>query len=126
VVTAVTDAVEPVLRAFANRYRISPKVMWGNVASALAGAAGVLADSRGEHADRAGVLLEQTLAEAPLAAAGAVVRPDLSSARRFLVRRSCCLYYRIAGGDICADCVLMPDAERRRARAKTLRRSGVP
>jgi hypothetical protein len=126
VATAVTGTVEPVLRAFASRYRISLTVMWGNVASALAGAAGVLADSRDEHADRAGVLLEQALAESPLTGTGAVVRPDPSSGRRFLVRRSCCLYYRIAGGVFCADCVLMPDAERRRAWAFAVRRSAAP
>jgi FhuF 2Fe-2S C-terminal domain len=126
VATAVTGTVEPVLRAVANRYRISLKVMWGNVASALAGAAGVLADSRGDHADRAGMLLERALAEAPLAGVAAVVRSDASSARRFLVRHSCCLYYRIAGGSICADCVLMPDPDRRRAWAATVARSPAP
>jgi hypothetical protein len=126
VATVVTHTVAPVLGAFADRYRISPKVMWGNVASALAGAAGVLADSRVEHADRAGVVLEQALAEVPLAGAGTVVRPDPSRARRFLIRRSCCLYYRIAGGGICTDCVLMPDSVRRRAWAAAFARSPTP
>jgi hypothetical protein len=120
VAASVTDTVGPVLRAFADRYRISAKVMWGNVASALAGAAGVLADSRPEHADRAGVVLERVLAGPPLAGAGTMVRPDPARARRFLIRHNCCLYYRIAGGGVCADCVLMPEAARRRAWAAAL------
>jgi hypothetical protein len=125
VAAAVTHTIAPVLGAFADRYRISAKLMWGNVASALAGAAGVLADSRPEHADRAGMVLERALVEPPLAGAGTVVRPDPTQARRFLIRRNCCLYYRIVGGGLCADCVLMPEPERRRAWAAALARSAA-
>jgi FhuF 2Fe-2S C-terminal domain len=126
VAAVLTRTVTPVLHAFADRYRISANVMWGNVASALAGAAGVLADSRPEHAERAGRILEQALTDPPLAGTGTVVRPDPAQARRFLIRRSCCLYYRIPGGGICGDCVLMPHAERRRSWAAALTRSVAP
>ncbi|HEY7272854.1 MAG TPA: (2Fe-2S)-binding protein [Actinoplanes sp.] len=126
VATAVMDTIAPVLAAFADRYRISARVMWGNVASALAGAAGVLADSRPQHADRAGMVLERALAEPPLSGMGVLAQPDPGQARRFLIRHNCCLYYRIAGGGVCADCVLMPDPVRRRAWGAALARSAAP
>ncbi|MGX6600600.1 (2Fe-2S)-binding protein [Micromonosporaceae bacterium Da 78-11] len=43
--TAVDGLVRPVLEVFRSRFVLSPKVLWGNVASALAGAAGMLADT---------------------------------------------------------------------------------
>jgi FhuF 2Fe-2S C-terminal domain len=46
VATIVNDLVAPVLRTFEERFVLSPQVLWGNVASALAGAAGVLADAQ--------------------------------------------------------------------------------
>lgn len=49
VATIVTDLVAPVLRAFQERFVLSPQVLWGNVASALAGAAGVLADAHPDN-----------------------------------------------------------------------------
>jgi hypothetical protein len=45
VATTVNGLVAPVLRAFQERFVLSPQVLWGNVASALAGAAGILADA---------------------------------------------------------------------------------
>ncbi|HEV8175878.1 MAG TPA: (2Fe-2S)-binding protein [Actinoplanes sp.] len=45
VATTVNGLVAPVLRAFQERFVLSPQVLWGNVASALAGAAGMLADA---------------------------------------------------------------------------------
>jgi FhuF 2Fe-2S C-terminal domain len=108
-------------------------VLWGNVASALAGAAGMLADmypdgqaahpgasgaaglaDRAGVAERAGVIVAQALAQPPLAGTGRLVRPDPEHARRFLVRHNCCLYYRIPGGATCGDCVLTPEPARRR------------
>jgi hypothetical protein len=113
--TAVRGIVMPLLAVFGARFRLSAQVLRGNVASALAGAAGIIADSRPAHAERAGGIVERVLALAPLAGSGRLVRPDPTRSRRFLVRNNCCLYYRIPGGGICGDCVLMPDADRRRA-----------
>jgi hypothetical protein len=90
-------------------------VLWGNVASALAGATGLLADQRPDHAEAAGRLAAEILAAPPVAGAGTLVRPEPASPRLFLVRHNCCLYYRIPGGGTCADCVLTPDADRRRS-----------
>lgn len=118
VATTVNGLIAPVLRCFRERFLLSPQVLWGNVASALAGAAGVLADcdaiSRSGVAERAGVIVAQALAQPPLAGTGRLVRPDPEHARRFLVRHNCCLYYRIPGGATCGDCVLTPEPARRR------------
>jgi len=90
----------PVLAAFRTLFRVSPQVLWGNVASALAGAAGMLAGGFPARAQAAGQLTE-------------LVQPEAGRARRFLVRRSCCLLYRVPGGGTCGDCVLVPDEVRR-------------
>jgi len=110
----VGDPVTALVEAFRRRFRLSPHVLWGNVASALAGAAGVLADTSPAHAERAAAIVAHALSRPPLAGTGTLVRPDPSRPRRFLVRRNCCLYYRIPGGGTCGDCVLTPPAERER------------
>jgi len=110
----VVDLVAPVLRAFQDRFVLSPQVLWGNVASALAGAAGMLADHRPGHAEAVARLVERVLARPPLAGTGRLVRPDPSRGRRFLIRHNCCLYYRIPGGGTCGDCVLTAEADRLR------------
>ncbi len=117
----VTDVVAPLLTAFRDPYRLSPKVLWGNVASALGGAAGVLSDAVPERAEETGSLLARLLGIGPLAGTAQVVQPDPTRPRRFLVRRNCCLFYRVPGGGTCADCVLPPPAERRRHWASVLR-----
>ncbi|BCB76421.1 (2Fe-2S)-binding protein [Phytohabitans flavus] len=106
--SAVAGPVSDLLAVFRDRFRLSPQVLWGNVASALAGAAGVLAGADRPYAERAGAIVEHAFAQPPLAGTGTLVQPDPARARRFLVRRSCCLYYRIPGGGTCADCVLTP------------------
>jgi hypothetical protein len=112
----VEGLVAPVLRAFQARFVLSPQVLWGNVASALAGAAGMLGS------EAAGDLVERVLALPPLAGTGTLVRPDPAGPRRFLVRHNCCLYYRIPGGGTCGDCVLTPADDRRRQWASVLGR----
>jgi hypothetical protein len=125
VATIVNNLVAPVLRAFRERFMLSPQVLWGNVASALAGAAGVLASAQpygrvtsardgGTIAERAGDIVAQALSVPPLAGTGTLVQPDPGRARRFLVRHNCCLYYRIPGGGTCGDCVLTSEPDRRR------------
>ncbi|BCJ46952.1 hypothetical protein GCM10010168_35280 [Actinoplanes ianthinogenes] len=119
------DLVEPLLTVFRERYSLSPQVLWGNVASALGGAAGMIADApspaTGMIADgqpspaaRSAAIVEAALDLAPLRRSADLVRPDPRRDRWFLVRRNCCLYYRIPGGGTCGDCVLTPEAERHR------------
>jgi hypothetical protein len=89
---AVLGLVAPLLEVFRARFRLSPHVLWGNVASALGGAAGQLGE--GAWPAVAGLL------DRPPLAGTAIVGP------RSLRRRNCCLYYRIPGGGTCGDCVL--------------------
>ena len=102
----------PVSAAFGTAFRLSPQVRRGNVASALAGAAGVLAAACPERAGAAWDLTAAILAQPPLRGAGELVQPDPAQPRRFLVRRSCCLIYRIPGAGTCGDCVLRTAAAR--------------
>jgi hypothetical protein len=119
----VIGLVAQLLAVFRDRFRLSQRVLRGNVASALAGAAGMLAEARPEHAERAGGILERVLDLEPLAGAGTVVRPDPRRPRRFLLRHNCCLYYRIPGGGTCGDCVLTAPEERSRQWRAVLERT---
>jgi len=109
----VQGMAEPVAGAFQALFRLSPLVLRGNIASALAGAAGMLARSFPDRAETAGQLTARILALPPLRGTGELVQPDASQPRRFLVRRSCCLYYRVPGAGTCGDCVLTPERIRR-------------
>jgi hypothetical protein len=81
--------------------RISPRLLWGNAGSALAGALRELirwarAQGRPEVARRAAELVT-----------GLLDHPDLAHTVQgpALRRTSCCLYYRCPGGGLCGDCV---------------------
>ncbi|MCX4820814.1 (2Fe-2S)-binding protein [Streptomyces sp. NBC_01142] len=91
----------PLAQALRRDVRISPRLLWGNAGSALAGAVRELRSwarrsGRPEVAERAAAL-----------AAGLFAHPDLSGTVQgtALRRRSCCLYYRCPGGGLCGDCV---------------------
>ncbi|MEV6631684.1 (2Fe-2S)-binding protein [Actinoplanes sp. NPDC051470] len=99
--TLTTDLVAPILEVYRLRFALSTRVLWGNVASALGGAAKMIATHAPAHADRAYALLDEQLAAPPLEGHAELIRPQ-----RFLVRNNCCLYYRIPGGGTCGDCVL--------------------
>jgi hypothetical protein len=120
--SCVQGLAEPVAGAFQALFRLSPLVLRGNIASALAGAAGMLARSFPDRAETAGQLTARILALGPLRGTGELVQPDAAQPRRFLVRRSCCLYYRVPGGGICGDCVLTPEPIRRQQWQAALRR----
>jgi len=109
----VQGMASPVADVFQGLFRLSPLVLRGNIASALAGAAGRLTGSFPDRADTAAQLTARVLALEPLRGSGELVQPDTSQPRRFLIRRSCCLYYRVPGGGTCGDCVLTPDRVRR-------------
>lgn len=85
---------------------VSQRVLWGNVASAVNGAASMIATRRPSWADRSRVLASSLLAQPPLR--GTSVGLVGGSFRR----QSCCLIYR-AGPDgtgaVCGDCVLSRD-----------------
>ncbi|SDS86516.1 (2Fe-2S)-binding protein [Actinoplanes derwentensis] len=104
--TAIRGLVEPVLDVFRERFRLSPQVLWGNVASALGGAAGMIADAMPGAAETAATLVTGCLELPPLRGTATLTRPDPARARWYLARNNCCLYYRIPGGGTCGDCVL--------------------
>jgi hypothetical protein len=93
--------VAPVLEAFGRTFAVSPQVLWGNVASSLAGALTMLRSARPDRAEAATRLVEELLEHGTLAGTG-----DLDPAGSSFVRRSCCLFYRVPGAGICGDCVL--------------------
>lgn len=91
----------PLHAAFARDGRISPRLLWGNAGSALAGALRELlrwarAHGRPDAAERAAALVR-----------GLLDHPDLAGTVRgpALRRTSCCLYYRVPSGGVCGDCV---------------------
>ncbi len=99
---AVEGPVPTMLRTLSQTYALSPIVAWGNVASALNGAATVLATTRPELTNRAYGLVSAALAELPFHDTAHMPGPSYR-------RRSCCLIYRIGTGqraDTCRDCVL--------------------
>jgi ferric iron reductase protein FhuF len=80
-------------------------MLWGNVASGLAGALRALAQTGHVPAHTclgAGLSL---LDHGPLRGAGDLRIHD--GQLRFR-RRSCCLFYRLDGGGMCGDCALLP------------------
>ncbi|GIM90682.1 (2Fe-2S)-binding protein [Paractinoplanes toevensis] len=96
---AVQAILEPVLTTCRTRFRLSPQVLWGNVSSALAGAAAMISRVDPPAGARAGTLVAGLLALPPLAGTG-------TFSQGALTRNNCCLYYRIPGGGTCGDCVL--------------------
>lgn len=81
----------------------SPRVLWGNVASAVHGAAGMIARVRPDLADRVGRVAHLLLDAPPLRGASEMTPAGFR-------RRSCCLIYRVADSPsaVCGDCVLLP------------------
>ncbi|MEV0011224.1 (2Fe-2S)-binding protein [Streptomyces sp. NPDC047973] len=81
--------------------KVAPRLLDGNSASALAGAAHALLRARpavrSQLTDLTAVLLETGRLEGT----GVITGPGLE-----FRRRSCCLYYRAPAGSKCGDCVL--------------------
>ncbi|MFF7177461.1 (2Fe-2S)-binding protein [Streptomyces sp. NPDC008121] len=99
---AVLEAhLVPLAHAFRADGRISPRLLWGNAGSALAGALRELvrwarAQGRPDAGERAAALVS-----------GLFAHPDLARTVRgpALRRTTCCLYYRSPNGGLCGDCV---------------------
>jgi hypothetical protein len=100
--TLLDEVITPITVATATLAPLSSRVLWGNVASAVNGAA------------RQVVVARPELAPAAWAAAASFFRdPRLSTEPGppgpAFRRSSCCLIYRLApgtGGPVCGDCVL--------------------
>ncbi|SFE52001.1 FhuF 2Fe-2S C-terminal domain-containing protein [Actinacidiphila alni] len=99
-VRELTDAFAP--------FRVSPHILRGNTASALNGAAGMLAAARPADAGRVRSLAAALLDRPPLRGTSTREGTAEAGAYRFR-RRSCCLIYRAApgrAGALCGDCAL--------------------
>ncbi len=100
VASSFGEHLTPLAGALRLRVRLAPGLLRGNAASALAGGLRLLSGQIGPR--------WRTLA------AHALAQPDLRGTMRagdpvlapVFVRRSCCLYYRVEGGGLCADCPL--------------------
>jgi ferric iron reductase protein FhuF len=82
---------------------VAAGLLWGNVASGLAGALRALAATGAVPPERCHATGLALLAHGPLANSGELTRENRHL--RFM-RRSCCLYYRLPGGGTCGDCPL--------------------
>jgi hypothetical protein len=98
--------VDGPLRTLTAAFAVSDKILWGNVASAINGAATMIATTRPDLADRTATVADDLLATPQLREAS-TRRPN----GRFQ-RRSCCLIYQAAAtpnrNAVCGDCVLVP------------------
>lgn len=95
----------PVVAAVRSAAPVAAGLLWGNVASSLAGSLAAIA--------RAGLATPQRCHEAGQAVLrtpllrGTGVLTLAASDRLTFTRRSCCLYYRLDGGGLCGDCPLV-------------------
>lgn len=101
---SVAELIDGPVGELVGRFAMSERVLWGNVASAINGAATMITAARPDHAAAAAALVDTLLAGPPLRAAS-TRRPD----GRFQ-RRSCCLIYQASPtrsrDALCGDCVL--------------------
>jgi ferric iron reductase protein FhuF len=102
----VDGHLRPLIDAVRAVVPVAPALLWGNVASGLAGAVRAVATGTPAvlpvsrcHAE--GLFL---LEYGPLRGSGDLA---LHSGGLSFVRRSCCLYYRLDGGGMCGDCALL-------------------
>ena len=100
--------VLPLLSMVSNSFGVSDNVLRGNVASAVAGAARMCMRARPDLSAQAGALVDALVGEGLLEGTGQWERPDANQPEWSLVRRSCCLLYRLPGAEPCGDCVLLP------------------
>ncbi|WP_326596425.1 (2Fe-2S)-binding protein [Streptomyces sp. NBC_01803] len=99
----LTDGPVGELTSAFRALRISPRVLWGNVASALHSSAVLTASARPDLAAGVRALTAALLARPPLRDTAR------TTAEGRFQRRSCCLIYRTApgpAGPVCGDCVL--------------------
>jgi iron complex transport system ATP-binding protein len=85
-------------------------LLWGNVASSLAGALRMLVLAGAASLPAARSLAEALLSYGPLRGTGHL---SVGGGQLSFARRSCCLYYTLPGGGMCGDCALLVNARRR-------------
>jgi hypothetical protein len=98
--------LRPVLEAVREQASVSPRVLWGNVASSLGGAFRMLATQRPDSSSGALTLAVGMLEHPPLEGLGRFVEEPRHPTGVGFARGTCCLFYRVPGGGTCGDCVL--------------------
>ncbi len=91
------EHLAPMITAVHRLGPLSDRLLWGNVASALLGAARVI---DGAPTGPARAVANRLLGRGPLE--GTIEQGSDGGHRR----RSCCLFYRVPGGGLCGDCAL--------------------
>lgn len=97
--TVVQEHLEPLIAGLDPK--LASGLLWGNAASAMTGALGVIVRASPGLAGPARDLADLLLSTGRLSGTGRLARSGLD-----FRRRSCCLYYRVPGGGICGDCSL--------------------
>ncbi|HEU4423568.1 MAG TPA: (2Fe-2S)-binding protein [Pilimelia sp.] len=113
----VDGHLRPVVGAVRRDVRVAEGLLWGNVASSLAGSLRMLALGGTVPLPACRAAGAVLLGYGPLRDAGVLTE---FGGQLFFVRRSCCLYYRLPGGGLCGDCPLVDDTERERQWARAL------
>ncbi|MGW1712580.1 (2Fe-2S)-binding protein [Streptomyces sp. NPDC002156] len=102
----VIDGPVRELTAAVEELGVSPRVLWGNVASVVNSAASLLTEIRPEESAKTRHIAAALMRRPPLGDAGTV-----DEAGRFQ-RLSCCLLHQVTPGErgpVCGDCVLVRD-----------------
>jgi ferric iron reductase protein FhuF len=104
----VEPHLAPLVAAVRARTSVSARVLWGNAASAVAGAKRLVAVEWPEHAGRAADVAAGLLETGPFAGLGEFRPPRPPDHGWTYRRRTCCLIHRAPAGGLCGDCVLLP------------------
>jgi iron complex transport system ATP-binding protein len=107
----VDDHLAAVIAAAQAVASVATGLLWGNVASSLAGALRMLVLAGAASLPAAHSLAEAVLSYGPLRGTGHL---SVGGGQLSFARRSCCLYYTLPGGGMCGDCALLLINARRR------------
>jgi ferric iron reductase protein FhuF len=100
----IDDHLRPMIQAVRAVVPVAASLLWGNVASGLAGALRTVASGGAGPVSRCHAEGLSLLDHGPLRGSGNLAAHD---GQLSFVRRSCCLYYRLDGGGMCGDCALL-------------------
>jgi ferric iron reductase protein FhuF len=100
----VGDHLQAVINSVRQVVPVAAGLLWGNVASSVAGALAALVRDGAVSPERAHAAGGALLSHGLLRGTGAL---SVGDRQLLFARRSCCLYYRLDGGGMCADCSLL-------------------
>ncbi len=103
----IDTAIVPLIATTRAVARISARVLWSNVSSAIAGATAVLVSHLPNASGEAYEVARAVLALPRLRGTGGYEPPDETHGPGEFRRRSCCLVYRVPSMSVCRDCVLV-------------------